>query len=108
MKNETALNGLKAICEYTGFSNVTLLKWWRDEDFPMAQVEKAGILHAPVGKVSFGLAKLRDNVAAFMDTVMRLKPASSKGTYIKAVAVSTTMGPGIKIDPIYVKNLFSG
>lgn len=72
------------------------------------KVEKAGILHAPVGKVSFGLEKLRDNVAAFMDTVIRLKPAASKGAYIKTIAVSTTMGPGIKIDPIYVKNLFSG
>jgi large subunit ribosomal protein L1 len=72
------------------------------------KVEKAGILHAPIGKVSFGLEKLKDNLAAFMETVIKLKPPASKGTYIKTIAVSTTMGPGIKIDPAYVKNLISG
>ncbi|MFC1883921.1 50S ribosomal protein L1 [Thermodesulfobacteriota bacterium] len=69
------------------------------------KVERAGILHAPIGKISFGFDKLMDNMTAFMDTVMRLKPPASKGTYIKSIAVSTTMGPGIKIDPVHVKNL---
>lgn len=69
------------------------------------RVQKAGILHAPVGKVSFGAEKLVQNIAAFLDTVIRLKPASSKGTYLKGIAVSTTMGPGIKIDTAYVKEL---
>ena len=69
------------------------------------RVQKAGILHAPVGKVSFGAEKLVQNIAAFLDTVVRLKPASSKGTYLKGIAVSTTMGPGIKIDTAYVKEL---
>jgi large subunit ribosomal protein L1 len=69
------------------------------------RVQKAGILHAPVGKVSFGTEKLVQNIAAFLDTVVRLKPASSKGTYLKGIAVSTTMGPGIKIDPAFVKDL---
>jgi large subunit ribosomal protein L1 len=63
------------------------------------RVEKAGIVHAPMGKVSFGVEKIVQNLAAFLETIMRLKPSSSKGTYVKTIAVSTTMGPGIKIDP---------
>ena len=71
------------------------------------KVEKAGIVHVPVGKVSFGLEKLLENIAAFMDTILRLKPPASKGTYLRGVAISTTMGPGIKIDPAYVKDLLT-
>jgi large subunit ribosomal protein L1 len=67
------------------------------------RVERAGIVHAPLGKVSFGVDKLLENLAAFMETIIRLKPASSKGTYLKSISLSTTMGPGIKIDPAYVK-----
>ncbi|MDJ0831018.1 MAG: 50S ribosomal protein L1 [Desulfobacterales bacterium] len=69
------------------------------------RVEKAGIVHAPMGKVSFGVEKIVQNVSAFLDTIMRLKPPSSKGTYLKSVAVSTTMGPGIKIDTTSIKDL---
>ena len=69
------------------------------------RVEKAGIVHAPMGKVSFGVEKLLQNVTAFLETIMRLKPASSKGTYLKAIAISTTMGPGIKIDMASLKDL---
>ena len=69
------------------------------------KVEKAGIVHAPMGKVSFGVDKIVQNLAAFIDTLMRLKPASSKGTYVKAIAVSSTMGPGVKIDATQVKEL---
>jgi large subunit ribosomal protein L1 len=69
------------------------------------RVEKAGIVHAPMGKASFGADKLVGNMAAFMDTVLRLKPPSSKGSYLKSIAISTTMGPGIKVDPAYVKDL---
>lgn len=69
------------------------------------KVEKAGIVHAPMGKVSFGLEKLTDNINAFMDTILRLKPPASKGTYLKSIAISTTMGPGVKIDPAYTKEL---
>jgi large subunit ribosomal protein L1 len=69
------------------------------------KVEKAGIVHAPMGKVSFGPAKLTENVISFMDTIQRLKPSTSKGTYLKSIAISTTMGPGVKIDPAYVKDL---
>jgi large subunit ribosomal protein L1 len=69
------------------------------------RVEKAGIVHVPMGKVSFGVDKIVQNMAAFFDTIMRLKPASSKGTYLKGIAISTTMGPGLKIDSALVKDL---
>jgi len=69
------------------------------------RVEKAGIVHVPMGKVSFGVEKLIQNIAAFLDTIMRLKPASSKGTYVKSIAVSTTMGPGVRIDTSFVKDI---
>ncbi|OIN94972.1 MAG: 50S ribosomal protein L1 [Deltaproteobacteria bacterium CG1_02_45_11] len=69
------------------------------------RVEKAGIVQVPVGKVSFGAAKIVENIAAFIEAIMRLKPASSKGTYLKGIAISTTMGPGIKIDAACVKDL---
>jgi large subunit ribosomal protein L1 len=69
------------------------------------RVEKAGIVHAPMGKVSFGLNKLLENISAFMDTILRLKPPTSKGAYLKSIAISTTMGPSIKIDPAYVKDI---
>ncbi len=69
------------------------------------RVEKAGIIHAPMGKVSFGVDKIFQNLSAFLETIVRLKPASSKGTYLKGIAVSTTMGPGIKIDISSLKDL---
>lgn len=69
------------------------------------RVEKAGIVHAPMGKVSFGAEKIVENAVAFLDKVIRLKPSSSKGTYLKAIAVSTTMGPGIKVDVASMKDL---
>jgi large subunit ribosomal protein L1 len=62
------------------------------------RVEKAGIIHAPVGKASFPPEKLAENFNALIDLVMKLKPATAKGIYLKGVAISTTMGPGIKID----------
>jgi large subunit ribosomal protein L1 len=68
------------------------------------RVEKAGIVHAPMGKVSFGVEKIMQNLLAFLETIMRLKPSSSKGTYLKGIAISTTMGPGIKIDTALVKD----
>ena len=69
------------------------------------RVEKAGIVHAPVGKVSFGVEKIVENITAFMETIMRLKPAASKGTYLKGLAISTTMGPGVKVDTSILKDL---
>lgn len=62
------------------------------------KVDKAGILHASIGKKSFGPEKLLQNLSALLDTVNRLKPSTAKGTYLKAMAVATTMGPGVKID----------
>ncbi len=62
------------------------------------KVDKAGVLHAPIGKVSFGAEKLFDNLKSVVDAVLRLKPSSAKGTYLKALSVATTMGPGVKID----------
>lgn len=69
------------------------------------RVERAGIVHASMGKVSFGVDKLLENLASFFGTIIRLKPAGSKGTYLKSIAISTTMGPGIKVDPAYVKTI---
>lgn len=69
------------------------------------RVDKAGNLHVPVGKISFGKEKILGNINSLLEIVIRLKPSSSKGTYIKGMAVCTTMSPGIKIDPIYVRNL---
>ena len=69
------------------------------------RVDKNGILHITTGKVSFGVEKLKENILTLFDTVIKLKPANSKGTYLKGVTLSSTMGPGIKIDPNYVRNL---
>ena len=71
------------------------------------KVDKTGIVHASVGKMDFGAEKLIENVASFMETIQRLKPPASKGTYYRSIAISSTMGPGIKIDPVYVKDLLS-
>jgi large subunit ribosomal protein L1 len=69
------------------------------------RVEKAGIVHAPMGIVSFGTDKIIQNITAFLETIVRLKPASSKGTYLKGLAISTTMGPGVKVDVTQIKDL---
>lgn len=66
------------------------------------RVEKAGIVHAPVGRVSFGPDKLRENLLALIELLLKLKPSSAKGTYVKSVALSTTMGPSIRLDPVEV------
>jgi large subunit ribosomal protein L1 len=63
------------------------------------RVEKAGIVHAGVGKVSFDAKAIEENIRAFADAVMKAKPAGAKGNYVKKVAISSTMGPGLKIDP---------
>lgn len=69
------------------------------------RVDRAGVIHAPVGKVSFGAEKLLENLTALMDALMRLKPTTAKGTYMKGIHLSTTMGPGIPVDNTDVKNL---
>jgi len=71
------------------------------------KVDKAGIIHAPVGKVSFGAEKLKENIQALLDSINKAKPQSVKGAYFLGMAISTTMGPGIKIDatkiPSYIE-----
>lgn len=69
------------------------------------RVEKAGIIHASMGKVSFGAEKIVQNLAALLETIIRLKPASSKGAYLRGIVISTTMGPGVKIDTASIKDL---
>lgn len=69
------------------------------------RVEKAGIVHVPVGRVSFGPEKLAENLVALMETIIRLKPSASKGVYLRGVSISTTMGPGIKLDPQEIRAL---
>jgi len=63
------------------------------------RVEKAGIVHAGIGKASFGADKIEENIRAFADAVIKAKPTGAKGNYVKRVAISSTMGPGLKIDP---------
>ncbi|MFL5155289.1 MAG: 50S ribosomal protein L1 [Microvirga sp.] len=66
------------------------------------RVEKAGIVHAGIGKASFDEGKLVENIRAFADAVQKAKPAGAKGTYIERIAISSTMGPGVKVDPASV------
>ena len=70
-------------------------------------MEKAGIVHVPVGKASFDEKKLTDNAKAVLESILKAKPSSSKGKYLKTVSVSTTMGPGIKMDTQLVEKLVS-
>lgn len=68
------------------------------------RVDKAGIVHAPLGKASFGIEKLQDNMMALLRTLIAMKPATSKGAYMRSLAVSTTMGAGVRLDPLLVKD----
>jgi large subunit ribosomal protein L1 len=69
------------------------------------RVDKAGIVHVPVGKASFGAAQLIDNAKAVLMSLLRAKPASAKGNYVKGVTISTTMGPGVKVDLSQVRTM---
>ena len=64
------------------------------------RVEKSGILHAPFGKASFSVDYLAENLLTVMEAVMKARPQTSKGTYVKRVSVSTTMGPSVRLDPV--------
>jgi len=63
------------------------------------RLDKAGIIHVPIGKVSFDQAKLVENFSTILDTLLKVKPSAAKGTYMKNVTVTSTMGPGVKVDP---------
>jgi large subunit ribosomal protein L1 len=69
------------------------------------RVEKAGIVHVPVGKASFGFDRLYENVKALLEVILRVKPPTSKGIYLRSITLSSTMGPGVKIDPLNVRNV---
>ena len=71
------------------------------------KVEKAGIVQVPVGKVSFDAAKLYDNASAIIESVVKAKPVSCKGRYLKSVTISSTMGPGVKLDAIALMKQWS-
>lgn len=62
------------------------------------RVEKAGIVHAPLGRISFGATKIKENLLSLVDALMKLKPTTAKGTYVQGITLSSTMGPGIKLD----------
>jgi large subunit ribosomal protein L1 len=64
------------------------------------RTDKAGIIHAPIGKASFDADKLVDNMATLIDTLIKVKPAAAKGQYVRSVTVASTMGPGIKVNPL--------
>ena len=70
------------------------------------KVEKNGILHVPIGKASFTAQQLIDNAKAFLEAVIKLKPTTSKGQYLKSLAIASTMGPGVKLDSVQIRNLF--
>lgn len=69
------------------------------------RVDKAGIIHAGIGKISFGNQKLSENLIAFVQRIIQLKPSTSKGVYLRSITISSTMGPGVKLDPIAVRAL---
>lgn len=68
------------------------------------KVDKAGVVHSPIGKVSFEEKALVENAMSLIETMARLKPSSAKGKYMKSITVSSTMGVGVKVDPIKVTN----
>ena len=72
------------------------------------KVDKAGVLHAPIGKVSFGAEKLGENLRVLLEAVNRLKPSSAKGAYMRAMAISSTMGPGFKVDTSLIRKFTEG
>ena len=72
------------------------------------KVDKAGVLHAPLGKVSFGYEKILDNLRALLGEVNRLRPSAAKGTYMRNMTMTTTMGPGFKVDPVLIRKFVEG
>lgn len=71
------------------------------------RVDKNGIIHAGIGKASFGKEKVAENILAFIKRVIQLKPSASKGVYLRSITISSTMGPGIKLDPLDIRSLLA-
>jgi large subunit ribosomal protein L1 len=71
------------------------------------RVDKAGIIHAGIGKVSFGREKLGENVLAFVQRLLQLKPSTSKGVYLRSISISSTMGPWVKLDPMAKRTMLN-
>ncbi|MCK9174224.1 MAG: 50S ribosomal protein L1 [Desulforhopalus sp.] len=69
------------------------------------RVDKAGIVHAGIGKISFGAEKLTENLSAFIAKLIQMKPSSSKGVYLRSITISSTMSPGVKLDPLDVRSV---
>jgi len=69
------------------------------------KVDKAGIVHVATGKASFAEEKLKENITSLIDTLIKLKPSTSKGVYLRGIVLSTTMGPGIKINPAFTRHI---
>ena len=69
------------------------------------KADKSGVVHALIGKRSFSADKLTENIVGFIDRLVQLKPSTSKGIYLRAISISTTMGPGVKVDPAQVRTL---
>lgn len=72
------------------------------------RVEKAGIVQAPVGRASMSASQIAENMAALVSTLIRLKPSTAKGTYLKSISLSSTMGPGVRIDPLDAQRVAEG
>ena len=70
------------------------------------KVEKNGIVHLAIGKASFSLENLKTNIGQFFETLVKLKPTTSKGQYLRSISISSTMGPGVKVDPIEIANTY--
>lgn len=71
------------------------------------RVDRGANVHAPVGKVSFGPEKLRENLIAFLDSIARARPSSLKGRYVRHIALSSTMGPGVSVDAQTLTDIFT-
>jgi len=69
------------------------------------KVDKTGIIHVAVGKISFAIEKLIENITSLVDIIIKLKPPTSKGIYLRSIVLSTTMGPGIKINPAFARKM---
>jgi large subunit ribosomal protein L1 len=71
------------------------------------RVDKGGIIHSGIGKLSFGKDKMRENLLAFVQRIIQLKPSTSKGIYLRSITISSTMGPGVKLDPIALRTVLN-